>query len=70
MLVFDEATSALDTGTETAVMEAIGTLHGEKTIVIVAHRLSTTRGCDRIFTFMDGTVRENLEPRLVSGAAE
>ncbi len=65
VLVFDEATSALDNATEAAVMEAVGALHGRKTIIIVAHRLSTTRGCDRIFTFVDGRVSENLEPQLL-----
>jgi ABC-type multidrug transport system fused ATPase/permease subunit len=70
VLVFDEATSALDSTTEAAVMEAVGALHGRKTMIIVAHRLSTTRGCDRIFTFVDGTVSENLEPQLLWSAAK
>lgn len=54
VLVLDEATSALDTETETAVMEAVDALRGQKTIVIVAHRLSTLKGCDRIYRMEDG----------------
>lgn len=46
VLVLDEATSALDTGTEREVMEAVESLHGTRTIIIVAHRLSTMARCD------------------------
>ena len=56
VLVFDEATSALDNVTEKAVMESIEALAGKKTIVIVAHRLSSVRGCDQIFVFDQGRV--------------
>lgn len=49
ILVLDEATSALDTETESAVMEAIDRLHGRKTLLIIAHRLTTIRNCDTIF---------------------
>ena len=48
-LVLDEATSALDSDTEQAVMEAIDSLHGRKTLLIIAHRLTTIRNCDLIF---------------------
>jgi ABC-type multidrug transport system fused ATPase/permease subunit len=54
VLVFDEATSALDTATEQAVMEAIGNLQGAKTIIIIAHRLTTVEGCDKMFRFEAG----------------
>ena len=54
ILVLDEATSALDTETETAVMEAIDSLHGSKTMIIVAHRLTTIRNCDAIFEINEG----------------
>ena len=57
ILVLDEATSALDNDTETAVMEAIDSLHGSKTMIIVAHRLSTIRNCDRIYEINDGKAR-------------
>src|SRR5439155_12313139 len=48
VLVLDEATSALDTETETAVIEAIAQLASDITVLLVAHRLSTLTGCDRI----------------------
>ena len=54
VLVFDEATSALDTATERAVMEAVEELSGEKTIVMIAHRLSTVERCDRVFVLDAG----------------
>lgn len=53
ILILDEATSALDTETETAVMESIEALHGKKTLIIVAHRLSTIRKCDKIYEVKD-----------------
>lgn len=56
LLVFDEATSALDNVTERDVMAAIGNLSGEKTILIVAHRLSTVRICDRIVVLDKGRI--------------
>jgi ABC-type multidrug transport system fused ATPase/permease subunit len=49
VLIFDEATSALDNLTERAVMDAIHNLARVKTILVIAHRLSTVRQCDRIF---------------------
>lgn len=54
ILVLDEATSALDTETETAVMEAIDSLHGHKTLIIIAHRLTTIRNCDEIYRIEGG----------------
>ncbi|MBR3307913.1 MAG: ABC transporter ATP-binding protein [Lachnospiraceae bacterium] len=54
ILVLDEATSALDNETETAVMESIDHLRGSKTLIIVAHRLSTIRNCDLIYEISDG----------------
>ncbi len=49
ILVFDEATSALDNDTEAAVMEAINSFHGKKTMIIIAHRLNTIEKCDMIY---------------------
>ncbi len=49
ILVLDEATSALDNKTENAVMEAIENLQGKKTLIIVAHRLTTIEKCDEIY---------------------
>ena len=56
VLVFDEATSALDTLTEEAVMEATHQLAENRTIVLIAHRLSTVRHCHVIFMMDDGQV--------------
>lgn len=54
ILVLDEATAALDNETETAVMESIDSLHGSKTMIIVAHRLTTIRNCDAIYEIQNG----------------
>jgi ATP-binding cassette subfamily B protein len=57
VIVFDEATSALDNQTEAAVMQAIEGLHPDLTILIVAHRLTTLRSCDRIVELERGGIR-------------
>ena len=56
LIVFDEATSALDTLTEREVMDAIKALPGEKTVLMIAHRLSTLKVCDRIVVMEAGDV--------------
>ena len=56
VLILDEATSALDNSTEATISETIKRLHGEMTTIIVAHRLSTVRSCDRIVYLDAGTV--------------
>jgi len=56
VLVFDEATSSLDTQTEREVTRAIEALHGAVTLVVIAHRLSTVRGCDRLIFLREGRV--------------
>jgi len=56
VLVLDEATSALDTETEIGVMNAVMALHCNKTIIIVAHRLSTVEKCDRIYQLERGKI--------------
>lgn len=57
ILVFDEATSALDMGTESAIVATINTLaKTNKTIFIVAHRITTLSGCDRIYELADGQI--------------
>ena len=58
ILVLDEATSALDSGTEQAVMESIESLKGIKTMIIIAHRLTTIRNADIIYEISGGTVKE------------
>jgi ATP-binding cassette subfamily C protein len=56
LLMFDEATSALDNQTEREVIQAIEALRGKKTLVIVAHRLSTVRSCDFLVFLKDGKI--------------
>lgn len=58
ILVFDEATSALDNETEQAVMEAINSFQGKKTMVIIAHRLNTIANCDIIYKVDGGKIVE------------
>jgi len=60
ILVLDEATSALDDETESLIMNSIEKLHGKITIIIIAHRLSTLRKCDRIFLINGGKLEETL----------
>jgi ABC-type multidrug transport system fused ATPase/permease subunit len=54
LIVFDEATSALDNLTEAEVMGAIDGLPGDKTVLMIAHRLSTVKRCDRIIVLDKG----------------
>jgi ABC-type multidrug transport system fused ATPase/permease subunit len=56
VLVLDEATSALDTETEKGVMEAVNALHGAKTLIIIAHRLTTVANCDLLYKLENGRV--------------
>ena len=69
VLVLDEATSALDYQTEKDVMEAIQALHGQKTIIIVAHRLSTVAQCDIIYRLENGQVVDSGSFEAVVGQA-
>lgn len=54
ILILDEATSALDSETEAAVMESIEALIGQKTLIVVAHRLTTIKKCDKIYEIKNG----------------
>jgi ATP-binding cassette subfamily C protein len=54
VLVFDEATSALDTVTERDLIDSLEALRGVKTLVVIAHRLTTVRRCDRLALLRDG----------------
>ena len=56
LLVFDEATSALDNDTEAAIMDAINSLKGRKTLVIIAHRLKTVENCDILYKVENGKI--------------
>lgn len=66
VLVLDEATSSLDVETESDVMEAVNALHGQKTLLIVAHRLSTVSKCDRLFRLENGCVVWEGEPKSIT----
>ena len=56
VLVLDEATAALDNTTESDVMHAIHALHGQKTILIIAHRLTTLEACDCVVRMESGRI--------------
>jgi ATP-binding cassette subfamily C protein len=59
VLILDEATSALDHESERQITAAIEALHGAKTLVIIAHRLSTVMRCDRLVVLADGAVADS-----------
>lgn len=65
VLVLDEATSALDNDTETAVMEAIEKLQGHKTILIIAHRLTTIKNADVIYEVGSGKVERKEKQEVL-----
>lgn len=68
VLVLDEATSSLDTTTERGIMEAVRALQGDKTIIMVAHRLSTVEHCHRLFRLEQGRLVEEGDPAAVLGS--
>jgi len=71
ILVFDEATSALDGITEDAILEAIHNLMHKKTIIIIAHRLSTVKECDEIFMLEKGQIASRgTYQELLSGDSQ
>jgi len=65
ILVLDEASSALDTATEESLMMAISALHGKKTIILIAHRLSTVMGCDSLYQIEAGRLEIGGSPSEV-----
>jgi ABC-type multidrug transport system fused ATPase/permease subunit len=65
ILVLDEATSALDTETEQGVIKAVNALHGSKTIIMVAHRLSTIEKCDEVYNLLNGEIESHGAPGLM-----
>jgi len=65
ILILDEATSSLDNDTEKEVMKAIEALHGEKTLIIVAHRHSTIQNCDIIFELRGGKLIRKVEKEQI-----
>ncbi|MCG9051765.1 ABC transporter ATP-binding protein/permease [Laribacter hongkongensis] len=73
VIVFDEATSALDSETEAAVMEAINGLDPWLTVLMIAHRTSTLRNCDRIYEIQHGRIiwsgsYQDLCARIIEGS--
>jgi ABC-type multidrug transport system fused ATPase/permease subunit len=70
LLIMDEATNALDTITERAVMDAVANLLHQKTIILIAHRLTTVRHCDVIFLIERGRIIDSGSfDALVEGSA-
>lgn len=67
ILLLDEATSALDMETEEALMSAVNKLHGKKTVIIVAHRLTTVSKCDIIYKIEKGNIVKYGSPSEVMG---
>ena len=65
ILILDEATSALDSETEKSVMEAVDSLHGKMTLIIIAHRLTTIKNCDDIYEIVDGKAVRRAYEELV-----
>ena len=65
LLVLDEATSALDNETESAVMQAIDSLHGSRTMIIIAHRLTTIQNCDVIYEVADKKVTRKSKDEII-----
>ncbi len=57
IIILDEATSALDTETEKALMDSVQTLHGEKTIIMIAHRLETLKFCNTVIELDTGKIK-------------
>lgn len=64
ILILDEATAALDNETENALMESIEALLGHKTLIVVAHRLTTIRRCDYIYEVKDGKMFERSKQEV------
>lgn len=65
VLVLDEATSALDSATEKGIIESVRALQGEKTVIVIAHRLSTVAYCDRLYRVERGRLVDEGETQAV-----
>jgi ATP-binding cassette subfamily C protein len=59
VLVVDEGTANLDNETEAAIVETLSRLRGEKTIIVIAHRLGVVKDCDRVYLLRQGRVRNS-----------
>ena len=67
VLILDEATSALDNDTEKEVMNAIDSLHGTRTLIVIAHRLTTIKKCDQIYEVGNGGVTLRSREEVFGG---
>jgi len=66
VLIFDEATSALDNETEARLMETIYKVSQDRTVIMIAHRLTTLKNCDRIIMMEDGKVKDIIPYDLLN----
>ena len=62
----DESTSALDTGTEREIVDEINRLKGEKTMIVIAHRITTLQHCNAIYKLNHGSLSEKLTYEEIS----
>ena len=67
-MILDESTSALDSETEAGVIEELMTLRNEKTIISIAHRISTLRECNKIYKVIDGRVKGPFSYKEIAGS--
>ena len=63
IILLDEASASLDVENETAIQEALSRLIRDKTVIVIAHRMRTVSGADRIVVLSDGTVAEEGSPK-------
>ena len=61
ILILDEATSALDNETEEEIMKEIYDVSKDRTLIIIAHRLTTLKDCDRIFVINNGEIERTIK---------
>ena len=61
-MILDEATASLDTESETQIQQALSELIRDKTVIVVAHRMRTVEGADKIVVLSDGVVKEQGPP--------
>ena len=65
VLILDEATSSLDQSTEKKIMESVRLLKKQKTLIIITHRLSTVKDCDKIFFIDKGKITKQGSPEEI-----
>jgi ABC-type multidrug transport system fused ATPase/permease subunit len=64
-MIFDEATSSLDTKSEAEIKKTIYSLRGNKTLIIIAHRLTTVEDCDCVFWLEKGRIKRSGPPEKI-----